>query len=146
MILTASCQAFSQIHRLAAGGQNQVLAAHIAQELLDNARHQRFTDLLAEVGTTRTIEINRVGESADTQGIMNRPVLLDLENLRYRNYSLQGSEVTGNAFRGRAQQTVTDIGGGMLRVLVNVDWPAENGRGRKVLQASTVVSQFGIHN
>lgn len=145
IVLAASCQAYSQIHQVSKATQNQTIAAHIAQQLMDNARNQRFADLQREIGLTRSLIVNGTGQPP-VSAVNQRPLLLDLSTLQYQNYSLDGTQIRGNIFRGTVQQTVTDLGQGLLRVTVVVTWPSERPGSARTLQMNTVVSQYGTHN
>lgn len=144
-VMLAAMQAWSQVFKMSTAGQNQVIAAHIAQEILDSARNQRYSTLAQYVGTTHELLVNRTGAVQPSSPLSPRPLMLDFENLNYKNYSVDGGSVRGNSFHGTVRETISDAGNGTLRVAVNISWPSENGRSRE-LNMSTLISQYGIHN
>lgn len=144
-VMLAAMQAWSQVYRMSTAGQNQMLAAHMAQEILDSARNQRYSTLAQYAGTTHELLVNRTGAIQSSSPLNPRPLMLDLENLSYKNYTADGEKVRGNSFHGTVHETITDAGNGTLKVAVQVSWPSENGRPRQ-LEMSTLISQYGIHN
>lgn len=144
-VMLAAMQAWSQVYKMSSAGQNQMLAAHMAQEILDGARNQRYSTLAQYAGTTHELLVNRTGAIQSSSPLNPRPLMLDFENLNYKNYTTDGASVKGNSFHGTVHETITDAGNGTLRVAVQIKWPSENGRSRQ-LEMSTLISQYGIHN
>lgn len=135
--------------RQATAAQDQLIAANIAQELVDAARNQSWATLNANLGTT-----NLTGQFINrTQGTLNggltympRPVILDIANNTYTPQTYNAVVGSGNLFHGSVNQTITAMNGSTLNLKVVVTWPAENGGGNHTLVQSTLISQAGIHN
>ena len=144
-VMLGATQAYSQIFKMSTGGQNQVIAAHMAQEILDSARNQRYSTLSQYAGTSHDLLVNRTGSEQSASPLNPRPLMLDLQNLNYKNYTSDGANVRGNSFHGTVRETITDAGNGTLKVAVRIAWPSESGHERE-LNMSTLISQYGIHN
>lgn len=130
---------------------NQIMATNIAQQVLDNARNSSFNALLALAGTGPTnLVANRFDAGTTMPAALPRPLLLDTTQYTYRSVNQTG---TGNVFGGNnanVTQEVVTIGGvapnRSLRLIVRVNWPNENGTGRRSMEISTVINESGIHN
>lgn len=119
---------------------NQALAALIVQEVIDNCRSQSWNTLQANLGT-QTLLINRTASGQAASGAFPRPLLLDTVAKTY------SSEARNRLFRATSvTQTLTDMGGGQIRLTVDVAYPSENSKSIKHMVAGTVISEFGIHN
>jgi prepilin-type N-terminal cleavage/methylation domain-containing protein len=133
--------------------QNQIIAANIAQELMDAARDQSWSKLLASAGTVNLAGnyLNHATGSLATGGIsyIPRPLLTDPATTTYSNQTWDTTSNSGkNIFRGSVTQTITDLGTvpDTISIVINVSWPSETGGTAKQLTQSTVISQSGIHN
>lgn len=119
---------------------NQAMAALIVQEVIDNCRSQSWNTLQANLGT-QTLLTNRTASGQTAPESFPRPLLLDTVAKTYsaeaRNRLFRASSVT---------QTLTDIGGGQIRVTVDVAYPSENSNVTKHMVAGTVITEHGIHN
>lgn len=127
--------------------QNQVIAAAIAQEVMDHARHCRWNDLTAG---NYTLMLNRFSAGTTGPAFMNRPLLLDAVNNRYANETYNSTTSTkGNVFAGdsaTATVTITNITADEKQLVLTVSWPGEHGGGNKTLRAQTALYHYGINS
>ncbi|MBX9571109.1 MAG: type II secretion system GspH family protein [Candidatus Obscuribacterales bacterium] len=138
--------ALSLTRRSATAVQNQIVAANIAQEMMDVIRNQNWNTIVAAAGTVTLSgeNINRTAGSTSGLTYMPRPLVQDQVANNYSNGSRQ------NLFRGSVTQTISQPQGTTpnqtINVVITVSWPGENGGGRKSLTQSTMISEAGIHN
>lgn len=124
--------------RLSNAGQNQILAAAIAQEQIDSARNITYQSLLGMKGSY-TLLVNKEG-SGEVGPILNpRPLLLDLVSL---DWTAAGK---ANKFAGTVIETIADGPyTDTLRVTVVSNW--KEGTQNRSYSLSTLISRYGIHN
>lgn len=143
--------------RLATSGQNQIIAAAIAQELIDNTRNAMYDSLAP--GTYNDFLLNRTGSGQSGGSLNPRPLLLDLVNQNYgvvNPFNPHGVlQPYTNLFQGTVSQKIIDNGSsGRLAhtktVVVTVSWNeggrTNEGGSTKSLTLSTLVAFNGIHN
>lgn len=133
---------FADTSRLATAGQNQILAADIAQSIIDNARNTSYKTLYDNKGTY-TILVNRTSSGQGGPAILSRPVLLDMINNVY------AIATEHNLFNANVTETIGDGSyPNTLVVTVNISW--REGTANKNYQGqsglSTLISANGIHN
>jgi hypothetical protein len=57
------------------------------------------------------------------------------------------SAAQNNRFQGSIRQRLSNIGNNQVQLQIEVSWPAENSGGvTRQLRASSLISQYGIHN
>lgn len=138
IFLAASTDSFARVYTQGTASQNEVIAANIAQQLIDIARNTGYTTLSAS-GTADGVwhDVGVYATSSSGQpSYINRPLLI------YGN----SSETQSNQFHGTVRQSLSNLGSGRLQLLVEVSWPSELGSGSRLLSASSLISQYGIHN
>jgi len=137
ILSAAIVNGMSQAHRASSSSQNQVLAAAIAQEVIDSARNMPYTTLQTFVGTHNLV-VNS-GSGYTPPPIFPRPLMQDRTSLVWSN------KATNNDFDATVTET---IGAGpvpnTLQVTVLVTW-RENTGGSRTFTMTTLVSEFGIH-
>lgn len=135
-LLTGSIlEALSKCSISTTASQNQILASNIAQQIIDTARNSGWAVMSSPAVADGTWHnINVYGSNGG--GFLLRPLLNTGE-------SAAGA---ANQFHGSARQQVIDLGNGSLQLNVEVSWPAENSAGTRMLQASSYINQFGVHN
>lgn len=169
MLAAALVGVMADTERLSTAGQNQIVAAAVAQELIDNIRNTLYgtptqTGSLiygAQPGssTTYTMLLNMRTASDSAPPAVPRPLLFDLLDYDWRTpaekadgasqincqasnqFQLLGSDAT-------VTETVTNNGGsnllnGTATVTITVTW--SEGQAQKKYTVSTLVSQSGIH-
>lgn len=139
-LMAAIMDGLSQLYRQNTSSANATIAMNITQTLVDHARNMRWNELVV----VNNVELNVDRESASDNGpvnIMQRPVLLDFQNLRY-NTSYGNNE---HRFRGRVFWTMQDIDGDTKRLTVSVRYPESNGKDRTIT-TQTLLYQHGIGN
>lgn len=126
--------------------QNQIIAANIAQEMMDVIRNQTWNTIIANAGTVNLTgeSVNRTAGSVSGLTYMPRPLVQDQVANTY------SSGARSNLFRGSVTQTVSQPQGTSpnrtVNVVITVTWPGEHGGGQKSLTQSTMISEAGIHN
>lgn len=141
IMMATVMQGLSQVSTTSTATQNQVIAANMIQELVDQARNTDWNSLCAAAdGVEHQVAVYG-------NPISGQPAYLP-RSLMYTGTTAAGQ---ANQFRGQVMQRVENVDGAFppthLRVTVRVTWPAENSGGatRQVV-ATSYVSQFGIHN
>lgn len=137
--------------RMSSSSQNQVLAANIAQELIDNARNTPFATLANYCSSTPyTLLVNKTGSSQTGPVILPRPLLLDMSSHTWTADSQR------NLFRGTVTELVQGLDTGFstttanpppyIRVTITINWIDGSTTGQKNYTLSTIISEHGIHN
>jgi hypothetical protein len=129
----------SQIHRFSTTGEKQLVAAAIAQEVIDNARDTSYAALQTLVPSSpHTLPINSGDGSLDPA--FPRPLVLDLTSLTWTTAS------RNSRFYGTVTESVSysPLVANTLQVIVKVQW-TEDGGMSKSYQLSTLISQYGVH-
>lgn len=138
-------EGISQTYRCSTSSQNRILAANIVQVLVDDLRNSNWTTIQAAAGQTLSsangqILLYRMGSTQAGGVIHPRPILGDFAAVE------MSAEGRSNRFQGEVTERLVNMGGGQVQVTITVSWPAENGGSNRQLEASTVISEFGIHN
>jgi len=134
---------FSQLLCSTTSVHNQIAACDIAQQVMDNARNQTYDQLVAEAGSHTLVVNDTTGATIDP--IFPRALLQDQVNLTYRE------DTKINRFRADASDggivtaTILNNNNGTSRVNVHIAW-SDPGGARKFHDASTLISEKGIHN
>jgi hypothetical protein len=151
MGMTISAAIMSQLTgcmRATSAFQNQIMAADIAQMIMDNARNMDWTQLNSFAdGAPRTLLVNQ--NSGDvTNAFFPRPLLQDRTRLTYTNKAMT------NVFRGEGtdggtvQATITTNGGqnaNSVTLTILIRWFDPIVGSLKSYRALTVISEKGIH-
>ncbi len=150
LLSSAIVSDWSQVLRFTTRGQNQVIAADLAQEVIDNARNTSWNSLLANAngGAPQTLLVNRQYSGQSGPAIFPRPLLQDWDSSSGGLGAAYSQAARSGAFRGNVTETVTDNGDGTARVTVNVRW-TESGQlagTARNYTLSTLIAQNGIHN
>lgn len=146
ILLTAIMDSLSLCKRSTTAVQNQIIAANIAQELMDLIRNQSWATITANTGsvTLSGNAINRTSGALTQLTYMPRPLVQDQSLNTYTEAS------RNNLFRGSVTQTISAATGNApnrtCTVSITVTWPSEHGGGVKTLTQSTLISELGIHN
>jgi type II secretory pathway pseudopilin PulG len=137
--------------RLTTSSQNQVLAANIAQELIDNARNTPFNTLATYCQSTPyALLVNKTSSAETGPAVQPRPLLLDMSSHTWSTDSKR------NLFRG----TVTELVQGLdtafavttanpppyIRVTITITWIDGSTTNNKTYSLQTLISEQGIHN
>ncbi len=141
VLTTAVVANMAELQRFSVAGQNNLLAAALGQELIDNARNARFDKLQGMVaGSPFTLLVNKNMSGQTGPAIVPRPMMLDLVGLEW------SQPAANNRFEGTVTCWVAPdpIYVDLLRIKVEVAW-SENTRLRKY-QLETLISPHGIHN
>lgn len=139
IFMAAITDALARTYMLSSASQNQVFAATIAQELIDIARNTGYSTLSSPTNSDDAWHPVAVYGPPES----NQPSYLP------RSLMISGSTTAAqsNVFRGTVRQKLTNQGNGQLKLAIEVSWPAENSSsGKRLLSASSLISQFGIHN
>lgn len=154
LLAAALAENMSQTLKLTNSGQNQIIAAAIGQELVDNARNTTYFHPDASVPNlchmlgNHTLEVNEANTS--TSPVASRPLMLDLTNLDW------SQDADDNQFVGTVTETISDAGWGSytdptlgaipngIRVDILVSWNERNMP--KTYSLTTYISRNGIHN
>jgi type II secretory pathway pseudopilin PulG len=159
IVITAIGGSMMKMMNFASNGQNQLMAADIAQEVIDNARNMSFGRLnaLCDQPQPITLLVNRrtAADATDPYNAFPRPLGQDWINLAYTQDDAAGNSKTrSNRFRGDAddgglvQETLTRqvvAGNTTINVEVLVRW--QDGRnGQHTYRSSTLIADRGIHN
>lgn len=147
LLAAALAENMSQTLKLTSSGQNQIVAAAIGQELIDNARNTDYAVLSGLVGNTYTLNIN---SSNSGSPVNTRPLMLDLTNLDW------STDAENNKFVGTVTEMLTNAGWGSytdatgavlpngVKVDITVNWTEI--KMNKTYTVSTFISRNGIHN
>lgn len=158
MLSAALVQTLADTERLSTAGQNQIIAAALAQEQIDNVRNTLYGDL--QIGTFELLLNKRQASDAGPDKVNPRPLLFDLTAFDWRTPSEragQADQITcaaSNQFRRLgsdevitdAQITETVANGPIANtklVTVRVSW--SEGPAPKQYVVQTLVAQNGIH-
>ena len=145
--MAAILDSLAAVTRSSTVTQNQVVAAAIAQEVMDHARHCRWADLAAG---THSLLINRYSAGTNGPAFMNRPLLLDTSSNLYTNETYNSTTaVKGNVFAGdraTAVITITDITADQKNLALVISWPGEHGGGNKSVRSQTSLYRYGINS
>lgn len=139
IFMAAITDAMAKTYMQTSASQNQVIAANIAQELIDIARDTGYNTLSqASTADGSWHDVAVYGTAAATQpAYLLRPLMI---------YG-STSPAQNNRFRGSVRQMLTNIGNNQVQLQIEVNWPAENSGGvNRQLRASSLISQYGIHN
>ncbi len=129
----------SQTHRFSNDGQCQLLAATIAEEVIDFARGSSYPELQnLMVASPHTLPINTGDSSIDP--VFPRMLVMDLQNLGWSQPAL------ANRFRGTVTESAAYSAAypGMIQLTVTVSWTQSGGM-KHQYKLSTLVSKYGIH-
>ncbi len=129
----------SQIHRFSTKGEKQLVAAAIAQEVIDSARDTSYANLQALKSRVHTLPINTGDGNIDAA--FPRPLLLDLQELTWTD----ASKV--NRFFGQVTERIEDFAPvpNTLKVTVTVEW-REDGNVARSYKVETLISEYGVHS
>jgi hypothetical protein len=129
----------SQIHRFSTKGEKQIIAAAIAQEVIDSARDTSYANLQALKTRTHILPINSGDGNIDPA--FPRPLLLDLQNLTWTNAS------QANRFFGLVTERIEDFAlvPNTVKVTVTVEWK-EDGDMARSYKVETLISEYGVHS
>lgn len=159
IVITAIGGGMMKMMNFTSSGQNQLLAADIAQEVIDNSRNMSFGRLnaLCDQPQPITLLVNRrsAADTTDPYNAFPRPLGQDWVNLQYhQDDALGNSKTQSNRFHGDAadgglvQETLTRqvvAGNTTINVEVLVRW--QDGRnGQHTYRSSTLIADRGIHN
>jgi type II secretory pathway pseudopilin PulG len=139
IIAAALASNLAAIQRFANKGQSNILAANIAQQIIDSARNTSFTNLNSQMGTYVML-VNKDVLSQTGPAINPRPLLID-------NTTSTWSDATN---QNRFAPSVTEIisnGPNYPRdisVEVRIDWEEDNAT--KHYWLKTLVTENGINN
>jgi type II secretory pathway pseudopilin PulG len=137
ILSAAIVNGMSQAHRASSSSQNQVIAAAIAQEVIDSARNMPYNTLQTFVGT-HDLVVNS-GSGLTPPPVFPRPLMQD------RNSLIWSSKAANNDFDATVTETIAaGPVANTLQVTVLVTWK-ENTGGSRTFTMTTLVSQFGIH-
>lgn len=154
LLAAALAENMSETFRLTSSGQNQIIAAAIGQELVDNARNTTYFHQDASVPNlchmlgSHSLQVNQANSS--TSPVNTRPLMLDLTNLDWTD------DADDNKFVGTVQEVISDAGWGSyvdpalgpipngMRVDITVSWAERNMN--KTYSLTTFISRNGIHN
>lgn len=134
------------MYRFSSGGEAQLLASTMAQQVIDNARNSRYSHLrddLLDGATTATQSLSLYQYPSDPmRAFFPRPLLRN-DLLAYDPAS------TAKVFRGEVKETLINLtpgemNNGLIRVAVVVSWKDNKGEHRYT--TGTTISQTGIHN
>lgn len=157
MLCAALVGTLAQTERLSTSGQNQIIAAALAQEQIDNVRNTLYGNLAAG---TYTLLLNRreLGQFGPSE-VNPRPLLFDLYSHDWRTplERAKGVDQTACAAATQFQQlgldaaiteTVVDNGtGGPLAntktITIVINWT--EGQDVKTYTVTTLVAKHGIH-
>lgn len=122
--------------------QNQILAANIAQEIIDTARDAGWNMMSDPInvadGAWHNVAV--YGSTTSNPAFLPRTLMVNGNSAIAAN----------NQFRGTVRERVTNLGGGAnngsVQLEIEVSWPAENGGGTRMLKSTSLISQNGIHN
>jgi len=150
----------SQIFQFSTSAQNQVTAATIAQQLIDNARNTPYAALESYVPSSPfTLLINRTDSGQTGPLPAQRPLLVDFAppggwptihwvqptaSGSSWTYPTMDSTSTYAQFQGTATETIQAVSSDLLRVTVTVQWQ-EKGTTPRKLQIATFIARNGIN-
>jgi len=142
LVSAALVEGLADCERISSQGQCQILAAAMAQEQIDNARNSSYADLAALVGSTQTLQVNKI-DTTSGPSLNPRPLLMDQMNLVWTPAAIT------NEFQGTATETVDianvpGLPAAMLKVTVTVSW--KEGGNTRTYSQSTLIAPNGIHN
>lgn len=139
MFMAAITDALAKTYVQSTSSQNQVIAANVAQELIDSARDAGYTALSQPTiadGSWHNVSVYGTA-AADQPSYLVRPLMI---------YGASSS-AQNNRFRGSVRQMLTNIGNNQVQLQIEVSWPSEiTGGSSRQLCASSLISQYGIHN
>ena len=137
--MAAITDALAKTYMQTGASQNQVIAANLAQELIDTARDTGYTALSQPAnadGAWHNVSVYGTAAS-DQPAYLSRPLMI---------YG-SSSAAQNNRFQGSIRQRLSNIGNNQVQLQIEVSWPAENSGGvTRQLRASSLISQYGIHN
>lgn len=120
--------------------KKNLLAANLAQQVLDDARNQSWATLIA-LPTNTTLPINASSNSTTLGANPSRPLLVNTD-LSYSSASVASDSGFNNA---TCTRVITSPSATTRRVVVTVSWQDGAG-GVKTHQVQTNISVNGIHN
>lgn len=151
LLAAALAENMSETLRLTNSGQNQIIAAAIGQELVDNARNTSYAqgnpNLCGMIGNTYTLNVN---SSNAGNPVSSRPLMMDLTSLDW------SQDAENNKFTGTVTESLSNANWGSftdpilgsipngIRVDITVTW--NEVRMPKTYSLSTFISRNGIHN
>lgn len=147
LLAAALAENMSETLRLTNCGQNQIIAAAIGQELVDNARNTSYSSLCNMIGQTYTLNVN---SSNSGNPVSSRPLMLDLTSLDWTQ------DAENNKFSGTVSESLSDAGWGSyadpilgnipngIKVDITISWTEV--QMPKTYSLSTFISRNGIHN
>jgi len=146
--VAGSLSTMASLYRHGTQNQNQILAADMAQEVIDNVRDSNYSKLKSFLngGTTASQSLPLYTFPADPSiSMFPRPLLRNTDSTSGMSY--QSATLT-SGFNGTVAETITDLAPGnttndLLDVKVNVQW--QDSTGQHTYLVDTQVSQTGIH-
>lgn len=143
ILMATMMQGIAQTGQTGTATQNQIIAANIAQELVDQARNAQWATICsAGIADGAWHDVAVYGAPVSGQ-----PAYLP------RSVMYNGTTAAGqaNQFRGSVRQRVEPMGVAVppneVRLTVEVSWPGENtSQGTRTMTATSYISRWGIHN
>jgi hypothetical protein len=144
IFLCALGQDMSQLSVMGIRGEQQFLAADVAQEVIDSCRNLRWSDAQNANGiadyTPGTYTLQSNSDSGTAPSVLPRPLLLDQSTFTYDAHSIS------NKFRPTATLTLAWMGNNNDQIFVtcNIVWTV-TGNKTKSYTATTIISKYGVH-
>lgn len=127
----------SETMQTSSGAQNQLMAADIAQELIDRVRNTAFGNLPPN-GTYLAHTDSDDGVIVGPYSFQQEPTLMDVANLTWTNRTLN------NRFRGTANVVLADgPTSDTRRVTVTIAWREQSAT--RTYSQSTIIASSGVH-
>jgi prepilin-type N-terminal cleavage/methylation domain-containing protein len=136
-------------YRATNNNENQVVAANLAQQVIDNARNSPYFRLMTLLNGNNTVSQNLDlydFPANPATAMFPRPLLRNQNTNSGMTYSQRSLD---KLFNGTVTQTIDnlapgDANNGQLRVSVLVAW--KDTRGHHEYRTATTIAQTGIHN
>jgi type II secretory pathway pseudopilin PulG len=157
MLSAALVETMASTERLSTSGQNQIIAAAVAQEQVDNVRDTLYGNLIA--GTYTLLLNKRTLADAGPTSVNPRPLLFDLLDFDWRTPAERAANSSQIACSASSEfqnlgadasvtETVVDNGtSGSLAntktITITINWT--EGIDQRTYVVSTLVAQNGIH-
>jgi hypothetical protein len=144
IFLCALGQDMSQLSIMGIRGEQQFLAADVAQEVIDSCRNLRWSDAQNANGiadyTPGVYNLQSNTGTGTAPAVLPRPLLLDQTTFTYDNHSVS------NKFRPTATLTLAWMGNNNDQIFVTCDivWTVTGGK-TKSYTATTIISKYGVH-
>ena len=119
--------------------QQQITAATIVQEALDEARNQSWPNLqtLAAAGTPQNLQV----VASQSTMVSGRPLAINTD----LSYASQYQASKGCAFNGTVSRSFTSVNATTVQVTVSATWTPPGASSAKTLTQSALITQNGIH-